>query len=130
MKELARGLNPTEGDFSLLEERLTYFSMLKDIRREHFNLMDVVIEGAFYLSSDDKVRIINNLTEDVKNVIRREFIQSTFRDAFKGNLTADLLKEYAEQHTPEELAEIEQKHNEVYEKRHLHITEKIGAIAE
>ena len=102
--------------------------MLKEVRKEHFNLLDVRIDGTYFLSDDDKVRIINNLTEEVKNVIRREFILSTFKDAFRDDLTAELLKEYAQKHAPEELAKIEQKHIEVYEKRHLRITEKIGAI--
>ena len=130
IKELVKELNPTDGDFTILEERLTYFAMLKKLRVEHFNLMGVIIEGKYFLSDDDKVRIINNLTEDVKNVIRREFILSTFKDAFRDDLTAELLKEYAQQHSPEKLAEIESKHIEVYEKRHLRITEKIGVIAE
>ena len=51
-----------------------------------------------------------------------------FKDAFRGNATAELLKEYTQQHAPEKLVEIEGKHIAVYEKRHLRITEKIGAI--
>ena len=129
IKELVKGFNPTDGDFTVLEERLTYFTMLKEVRKEHFNLMGVRIDGQYFLSDDDKVRIINNLTEEVKNVIRREFISSTFKDDFRDDLTAELLKEYAQQHAPEKMAEIEQKHIKVYEKRHLRIAEKIGAIA-
>ena len=29
IKELVKGFNPTDGDFTVLEERLTYFTMLK-----------------------------------------------------------------------------------------------------
>ena len=130
IKELVKGFNPTEGDFTILEERLTYFTMLKEVRKENFNLLGVRIDGMYFLSDDDKVRIINNLTEEVKNVIRREFILSTFKDAFRDDLTAELLKEYAQQHSPKKMVEIEQKHIEVYEKRHLRIAEKIGAIIE
>ena len=92
--------------------------MLKEVRKEHFNLLSVRIDGTYFLSDEDKVLIINNLTEEVKNVIRREFILSTFNDAFRDDLPAELLKEYAQQHAPEELVEIEQKY-----------IEKIGAIA-
>ena len=102
--------------------------MLKEVRRAHFNLLGVRIDGTYFLSDDDKVRIINNLTEEVKNVIRREFILSTFKDAFRDDLTAELLKEYAQQHEPEKMVEIEKKHIEVYEKRHERIMEKITAI--
>ena len=130
IKVLVKGLNPTDGDFSILEDRLTYFTMLKEVRKEHFNLMGVRIDGMYFLSDEDKVRIINNLTEDVKTVIRREFILSTFKDAFRDDATAGLLKEYTRQHAPEELVKIEQQHNEVYEKRHQRITEKIGTITE
>ena len=88
------------------------------------------VDGVYSLSDEDKLRIINNLTEDVKTVIRREFILSTFKDAFRDDATAVLLKEYTRQHAPEKLVEIEQQHIEVYEKRHLRIVEKIGAITD
>ena len=130
IKELVKGLNPAEGDFTAFEERLTYFTMLKDVRVEHFKLMEVRIDGRYFLCDADKLRIINNLTEDVKTVIRREFILNMFKDAFRGNATAELLKEYTQQHAPEKLVEIEGKHIAVYEKRHLRIIEKIGAITE
>ena len=130
IKELVKGLSPTEGDFTAFEDKLTYFTMLKEVRKEHFNLMGVRIDGQYFLSDEDKVRIINNLTEDVKTIIRREFILSTFKDAFRDDATAVLLKEYTRQHAPEKLVEIEQQHIEVYKKRHLRIVEKIGAITD
>ena len=34
----------TDGNFTVLEERLTYFIILKEVRREHFNLLGVRIE--------------------------------------------------------------------------------------
>ena len=69
-----------------------------------------------------------NLTEIQKIIIRRDFIFNTFKDTYRDDVTAKLLLAFAEQHASDRLVEIKSKHNEVYEKRHQRIMEKINAI--
>ena len=127
-KELVKGLNPTVGDFSLLEERIMYFAMLKQLRHDHIELLGISPQYSYGLTDTERMQVLSNLTEEQKTVIRRDFIQNTLREAFRNGITEGLLMEFANQHAPEGVTEIKAKHAEVYDKRHARITEKIEAI--
>ena len=102
--------------------------MLRQLRRENFKFIDVEIKGEYFLTDEDKLNIINNLTEKNKTIIRRDFILHNLSDAFRDDVTAELLKEFTRQHAPEKLTEIESKYSEEYEKRHKSIQEKIKVL--
>ena len=115
------------GDFTMFEERMTYFAMLSFTRQEHFVALGITEKG-YHLCDDDKQQIINNMTDEMKHTIRRDFIIAYLKGAFCTGVTKDLLLEFTKQHIPDELAEIKAKHQEVYDKRHARIMEKIEAI--
>lgn len=128
-KELVKDLDPTAGDFSMLEERIMYFAMLKQLRHDHAELLlGVSPRHSYGLTDEERMKILSNLTEVQKTVIRRDFIQNILREAFRDGITEDFLMKFAEQHAPEGVAEIKAKHQEVYDKRHTRIAEKIKAI--
>ena len=116
-----------KGDFTLFEENLTYFGMLSFTKQEHFAELGIT-EKRYHLCDDDKLQIIHNLTDEMKNTIRRDFIVAHLKDAFREGATENLLLEFTRQHLPQELTNIETKHNEVYDKRHEKIVEKIEVI--
>ncbi|NCC08928.1 MAG: ParB/RepB/Spo0J family partition protein [Bacteroidia bacterium] len=126
-KILIQEIDLNKSDFTALEESITNFAMLKQLRNEHFGLMGIE-ESKYYLRDKERLQIVMNLTEIQKIIIRRDFIQNTLKDAFRDDATSELLLAFAEQHAPDALAEIKNKYNEVYERRHQRITEKIDAI--
>lgn len=77
---------------------------------------------------EDKTNIVANLTPKAKAVIRRDFLIENFKNAYGSNAIADMLLEFAGKHMPERLADIENGHNEVYEKRHQRIEEKKAVL--
>ena len=87
-----------------------------------------VPEHSPYLSNEDKTNIVANLTPKAKAVIRRDFLIENFKNAYGSNAIADMLLEFAGKHMPERLADIENGHNEVYEKRHQRIEEKKAVL--
>lgn len=125
-KKLVKELDVTQGDFSLFEEQITYFTMAKTLRREHFEM--VGFEDKNYLTDEDRWTLVYNLTEEKKTIIKRDFILNNFSEAQRGNYTAVMLLGYAEQHAPEQVKEIQATHDALYEKRHERIEEKIIAI--
>jgi len=128
IKSLIQEIDLTKSDFTALEGSITYFAMLKQLRSEYFGLMGIDQESKYYLSDKERLQIVMNLTEIQKTIISRDFILNTLKDAFRDDATSEFLLAFAEQHAPDALAEIKNKHNEVYEKRHLRIIEKIDAI--
>ena len=125
-KELIEDLDVTQGDFSMIEEQITYFAMAKALRRENF--IKVGIEDKYYLTDEDRWTLAYNLTEEKKTIIKRDFILSNLKDAQRGNYTAVMLFNYAEQHAEDKVNEIKDTHDAVYQKRHTRILEKITAI--
>lgn len=120
----------TETKFGADEDRMIYFFMLPFLRREHFEAMGIETkETYYYLKDEDKMNIIANLTAKQKAIIRRDFLISNFKNASGSNATASLLLDFAKKHMPDQLADIQNGHNEVYEKRHLRIEEKIAVLS-
>lgn len=72
--------------------------------------------------------IIANLTAKTKAVIRRDYLIAQFKDASRNSATAELLLDFARKHMPDELAEIEDGYNQIYEKRHQRLEERKAAI--
>lgn len=122
-KKIIRKTNFT-GDFSLDEEKMMYYFMLSCVNSEHYESLGIEKEY-YYLSGDSKLKIINNLTEDIKDIIRRDYLVHNFNDICNRQTSADLLLTFARQHVPEEIAEVEKKYNDIYSKRHSKIEEKI-----
>lgn len=118
----------TETKFGQDEEKMVYYFMLSSLRKEHFPAVGLTEKQAGYLSDDEKMEIVSNLNAKTKAVIRRDYLIANFKEAFGNNTVAKLLLGFAKKHMPEQLAEIEKGHNEVYEKRHQRIEERKAAL--
>lgn len=115
--------------FGADEDRMIYFFLLSSLRREHFAAVGIECEDAYhYLTDEEKIRIIDNLTAKGKALIRRDYLLANFKGAFGSNATASLLLDFAQKHMPETLADIKNGHNEVYEKRHKRIEGKKAVL--
>ncbi|MFI3306473.1 MAG: ParB/RepB/Spo0J family partition protein [Rikenellaceae bacterium] len=128
-KDVVKSLDVTQGEYSALEEQMIYFNMAKSLRSENFAKVGIDPEK-HYLTDCDRWHLVQSLTEEQKIIIKRDFIVSNFSDAARGNYTAVMLMDYAKQHAPDKYEEIQESHNEVYEKRHTRIEEKIAVIAQ
>ena len=121
----------SERKFGQDEDKMIYFFLLASLRREHYAEVGLEEKEPYhYLTDGEKMDIIANLTAKQKAVIRRDYLIANFKDAFGNNATASLLLGFAQKHMPEELANIQDGYNEVYEKRHQRIKEKKAALQE
>ncbi len=118
----------TGGKFSADEDTMLYFFLLSLLRKEHFAAVGITEEGKDYLTDEDKMKIVGNLTVRMKTIIRRDFLVANFKGAYGNNTVATLLLDFARRHMPEELANIEREYNGVYEKRHQRIEEKKAVL--
>ena len=119
----------TETKFGTDEDRMMYYFMLSSLRKEHFSVVGIEEEHSPYLTGEEKMNIIANLTSKIKAVIRRDYLIANFKsDAYGNNVVADLLLAFAQKHMPEALVEIKNTHDEVYQKRHQRIEEKKAVL--
>lgn len=129
VKRLIKEIDTTEMKFGVDEDRMVYFFLLSFLRKENYTAIGIDKE-CNYLKDEEKMAVIANLTAKAKAIIRRDFLIANFKNAFGNNGTAMLLLDFAKKHMPEELANITNKYNEIYENRHKRIEEKKAALLE
>ena len=107
-----------------------YFFLLSSLRKEHFAAVGIA-EDKPYITDEDKMGIIGNLTVRMKTIIRRDFLVANFKGAYGNNTVATLLLDFARRHMPEELANIETHSYAKNENRHQRIEEyKAGPLVQ
>lgn len=129
-KEQILNADITESKFGADEDKMMYFFLLSSLRKEHFPIVGIEEEHSPYLTGEEKIQIIANLTPKAKAVIRRDFLIENFKTGYSDDAVAQLLIEFAQKHMPEELAEIKNAYDTEYEKRHQRIEEKKAVIKE
>lgn len=118
----------TETKFSAEEEKMLYFFLASSLRTASFPIVRIDADHSPYLTDKEKLDIVSNLSAKAKAAIRRDFLLSQFRESYISDTVKSLLLDFARKHMPEELANIQQTHNEVYEKRHKRIEERKAAL--
>lgn len=128
-KEQIKKVDITEAKFTNEEDKMIYFFLLSSLRREHYEAVGLTDREAYApLTDKDKMAVIANLNARTKAIIRRDFLIANFQGAFRTNAISGLLFAFAKKHMPEELAAIESQYNEVYEKRHKKLEERIAQL--
>ena len=96
------------------EDKMIYFFLLSSLRKEHFEAVGIEEKKPYsYLTDEEKINIIANLTSKQKAIIRRDFLIANFKNAYGNNAIASLLLDFAQKHMPDLLADIKNGHNEV-----------------
>lgn len=121
-KKLVKSIDLLPIDFTDFEDELIYYIMLASVRNTYFDKFG--ISDKYSMSDDEKFALFSNLTAEQKTLIRREFIIKNMTETFGLCKKSALFLQFIKLHFPEELAVIEQKYNEVYEKRRKSIEEK------
>jgi hypothetical protein len=126
IKQLVRDKLFPQSEFLPLEEGLLYYVMLSSLRRENYESLG--INNRYALSDEDKAGVIASLTDEQKNLIRRDFLVRHLSDTSGDRKQSHILIEFASLHFPGEVGQIKQRQNDVYKKRHVRIQERILAL--
>ena len=125
-KEVIGKLPEYSGELSDLEIKMMYYFMLPSLSREKERIL---IPGQDFATSNDRVKLIENLTVEKMSLIVREYIRVNFKQqTYRGSAVADHFLAFVDQHCPEQLDEITQKHQGIYEKRKQRIDEQLAAL--
>ena len=118
----------TSKEFSQSEEKFIYFFMLNALNPNHYTSFGLPAE-TYYLGDKQKSVIVEQeLTEEQKNIIKRDFLLKNFDSYFGGGTTSEFYIQFMKEHFPEEIMKIEKKYEDVYNKRFVKIKEQISAI--
>jgi ParB family chromosome partitioning protein len=126
VKRLVRENAIPNVELGQLEEGLIYYIMLSSLRKE--NLAKLGLGTQTRLTDEEKEGVIASLTDEQKNIIKRDFIIKHLTDTFGNRRQSHLLLEFATLHFPEKVKQIKELHNENYKKKHIRIEERIREI--
>jgi len=125
-KALMRHLPEYSGELSDLEIKMMYYFMLPSLSRDKERIL---IPDKDFATSNDKVKLIEHLTVENMTLIVREYIRVNFQQqAYRGSVIAEHFLSFVGQHCSEQLSEISQKYNEIYEKRKQRIDEQLAEM--
>ena len=114
--------------FTQLEDNILYYIMLGSLRREH--LAAVGFPEAYYLTSEQKIAVVNALTDEQRDLITRDFlVKSLTSDIGFDKTGKQLLMEFAALYHKEKYEVTKAQFDEEYTKRNDRLDERI-AVAE
>lgn len=130
IKELLRTDELPKSDFTPAEEQAMYFFMLDKLRRSHYKAIGLKENDYYGLTDEKKQKIVTNLTEEQKTVIRRDYLYShlTERTNTVSDTKGGMMLAFATQHLPEKTAEIEAQYSEEYGKKNARLDERIAGL--
>ncbi len=111
--------------FQTKEQDLLYFIMLKQPNSKHISSFG--LKGT-YPESEEIAEILPKLTEEQKALIFRDFIVSHLTETWGVNRQSELLLDFVSLHFPDKVEELGAPHEEVFQKRHERIKERLGEI--
>jgi len=125
-KKLMKDTDIPPVEITPFEEALMYYIMLSDLDIRHYEFFGI-IEG-LPMTEEDKLILYNALSDEQKNVLKRDFLISNMTQGTGITKRAALLVELAKYHFPEDMAIIEGTHNEEYLKKREVILEQIEKL--
>ena len=125
-KRLVRESAIPKVEFHQLEEGLMYYLMFASLRKENFAALGFNTQTQ--LTDEEKEGIIASLTDEQKNIIKRDFIIKHLSDTSGNRRQSHLLLEFAALHFPDKVNEIKKMHNESYKKKNVRINQRIREI--
>lgn len=112
-----------EKEFSAAEEDILYFFLLGYMDEKR--LADFGCKG-YCLPDNQRVEMIENgLTEELKTMLYRDFmVKHLCGNAYRGNVQADYLINFAKLHLPKEVEKVERQYEKEYQAKHEKLEEK------
>ena len=128
VRQIVRDEEIAPTPFTQLEDNILYYIMLGSLRREH--LAAVGFPEAYYLTSEQKIAVVNALTDEQRDLITRDFlVKSLTSDIGFDKTGKQLLMEFAALHHKEKYEVVKAQFDEEYTKRNDRLDERI-AVAE
>lgn len=128
VRKQIRDVDMAESKFGADEDKMVYFFLMSSLRHEHFKMVGLDESHSAYISDEEKLNVVSNLSAKAKAVIRRDFLVSRFQDRYISDTAKSLLLDFAQKHMPDELANIKKTYYDVYEKRRKRIEERKTAL--
>ena len=117
--------------FTPEEERMMYYFMLFRLRRVSNKALGLKEFDYFsHLSNEAKLKLVANLTEEQKTVIRRDYLYQhlTEETSTVSSAKGAMMLAFAKLHLPEQTAMIETSYTEEYDKKNARLDERIGEL--
>ena len=128
VRQIVRDEEIAPTPFTRLEDNILYYIMLGSLRHDH--LAAVGFPKAYYLTSEQKIAVVNALTDEQRDLITRDFlVKSLTSDIGFDKTGRQLLMEFAALHHKEKYEVVKAQFDEEYTKRNDRLDERI-AVAE
>ena len=126
IKRLVKESEIPDTVFQPVEEKLVYLIMFLNLRKENYERLGISLHQM--QTVEESMKVIDSLTEEQKNLIRRDYILKNLSFISGDSLQSRLLIDFATLHFPDRVEKIKEEHIETYKKRHLKIEDRIREL--
>ena len=126
IKRLVKESELPDSEFQPMEEKLVYLIMLLNLRKENYERLGINLHQM--QTVEESTGVIDSLTEEQKNLIRRDYILKNLLFTSGDSLQSRLLIDFTTLHFPDRVEKIKEEHNETYKKRHIKIEDRIREL--
>lgn len=114
------------------EKKLFYYYILESLKTKYFSVFGFA--DKYYLSSEDRLKIVDNLDEIKESLIIQCFLFEKMKSVSpalpeSNKIEIDNFLQFATLHLPDQTKSIHKKYREVYEKRKKRIEEQIKSLS-
>lgn len=121
-----KNVEPTT-PFTVLEDNMLYFIMIPALKPEHRKTINKDLYEYGSISSEQRLAIIQNLTSEQKDMIRRDYISAyLYANATNDKITGQMLMEYANMHHLEAFGIAKARMEEECENKNNRLDERIA----
>lgn len=114
------------------EKKLFYYYILESLKTKYFSVFGFA--DKYYLSSEDRLKIVDNLDEIKESLIIQCFLFEKMKSVSPAlpelnKIEIDNFLQFATLHLPDQTKSIQKKYRDVYEKRKKRIKEQIKSLS-
>lgn len=116
-------------EFREQEEKILYYFMLTAVSKKHFALFGEKYKNEHILSEEARAKIVRNLNEEMKTVIRRDYIISKLPKMRYNDADTQMLYDFANVHFPAAFADITANRKRMYQKKNEVLQQQITTLS-
>lgn len=111
---------------TLFEGNMLYFILLGAVKPENRKLLDESLHEYGRIPFEKRQKIVENLTPEQRTMVTRDYITHFLTQYTTDEISAAMLREYANLHYPEQYMRIYAEYDEIYTNRNTRLDERIA----
>ena len=124
--DFVKGNREPDTPLTLFEGKLLYFILMGGVKPMNRKMLDESLHENGRIPFEKRQKIVENLTPEQRTMVTRDYITHFLTQYTTDEISAAMLREYANLHYPEQYMRIYAEYDEIYTNRNTRLDERIA----